>query len=269
VFAHRGGAGLRPENTIAAVDHAVALGADGIELDVRLSRDGEVVVFHDETLERTTSGSGPVHALSASELARLDAGFAFAPERGHPFRGHGIGVPRLDEILRRHEGLLCIVELKGVSPELGRAAVDVVRRAGALDRVCFGGYERGTLRAARQADAGVCTSAGRDEIRTALYRSYVRWPVRRAPYVAFQVPELVERTRIVSPRFVRTAHAAGRLVQVWTVNDEATIWRLAGWGVDGFISDRPDLALRAVGSVQPVSSSSPQSAEIPASARGR
>jgi glycerophosphoryl diester phosphodiesterase len=269
VFAHRGGAGLRPENTLAAVDHAASLGVDGIEIDVRLSRDGEVVVIHDETLDRTADASGPVSALTASELACVDAGFRFGPGEAYPFRGRGIGIPRLEEIVRRHPFLLCIVELKGVSPELGRAAVDAVRRAGALDRVCFGGYATETVQAARDEDEDACTSATRSEIRRALYASYVRWAMRGVRYAAFQVPELVDRRRIVSPRFVRTAHAAHRLVQVWTVNDEATVRRLSAWGVDGFISDRPDLVLRVVRSVPQGSDPSPVSAPESATARGR
>ena len=100
VYAHRGGAALRPENTIAAFDHGLSFGVDGLELDVHLSRDGVVVVHHDETLERTTNGRGPVASRTASELAQLDAGYHFSPEGGpvtadFPFRGRGIGVPCL------------------------------------------------------------------------------------------------------------------------------------------------------------------------------
>src|SRR5207253_1967579 len=97
VFAHRGGAALRPENTIAAFDHGLSLGADGLELDVHLSRDGVVVVHHDATLERTTNRRGPVAALTADELARLDAGYHF-----EGFRGGAGGVPTLKEVLRRY-----------------------------------------------------------------------------------------------------------------------------------------------------------------------
>src|SRR5688500_14533027 len=102
VYAHRGGAALAPENTIAAFDNGLALGADGLELDVRMARDGVPVVHHDAVLERTTDGRGPVSALTAEELARLDAGHKFADASGaFPFRGQGIGVPRLEEVVRR------------------------------------------------------------------------------------------------------------------------------------------------------------------------
>jgi glycerophosphoryl diester phosphodiesterase len=243
VFAHRGGAGLRPENTLAAFGHAVALGVDGMELDLRLSRDGVPVVIHDEDLARTTDASGPVASRTADELARLDAGFHFAPADGHPWRSRGVGVPRFAEVLRLVTALPLIVELKGACPALAVAAVKVAAEAGALDRICFAGFSAETVAAARREGEAIGTSASSPEIRQALYRSYVRWPLGRTPYGAFQVPERVDSTRIVTPRFVRHAHRAGVLVQVWTINEDADMRRLLSWGVDGLITDRPDRAL--------------------------
>src|SRR5215471_2015565 len=118
VYAHRGGSKLRPENTIMAFDHGLSLGADGLEFDVHLSRDGVVVVHHDATLDRTTNGRGPLAALTADELARLDAGYHF---EGH--RGRAGGVPRLDEVLRRYPSAQLIVELKVNDPELARRTI--------------------------------------------------------------------------------------------------------------------------------------------------
>ena len=103
VFAHRGGCALGPENTIAAFDRGLAAGADGFELDVHLSADGIVVVCHDDTLERTTGAVGPVRARTAAELARVDAGHRFVDAAGgFPFRGRGIGVPTLRDVLERY-----------------------------------------------------------------------------------------------------------------------------------------------------------------------
>jgi glycerophosphoryl diester phosphodiesterase len=253
VIAHRGGAGLAPENTMAAFDQAAALGADGIELDVRLSRDGEVMVIHDADVARTTDATGPVAARTAAELAALDAGARFERDGVRAFADRGLGVPRLADVLARHATITCIVELKGDDVAIARAAVDVVRRASALDRVCFGGFSDAVLREARAADGRVCTSAARGEIRWALYRSYVRWPLGDPVYRAFQVPETARSTRVVSPRFIDAAHRAHRLVQVWTVNDPADMRRLAGWGVDAWITDRPDLALETAHALQAAS----------------
>src|SRR5690606_21550068 len=110
-----GGAALRPENTLAAFDYGLELGADGIELDVHLSRDGVVVVSHDATLDRMTNARGPVQAYTADELARVDAGWGFeAPDAPgtFPFRGCGIGIPTLRSVLERYRDAPLIIELK-------------------------------------------------------------------------------------------------------------------------------------------------------------
>ena len=238
VFAHRGGAALRPENTIEAFDHGLSLGADGLELDVHLSRDGVVVVHHDATLDRTTNARGPLAALTAAELASLDAAKSW-PE----FAGRGIGIPTLREVLGRYPGVPLIVELKVNSPELARRTIDEVRAAKAVDYVSLGSFGTRVLRAARAYEPAIATGSSREETRVALYRSWIRWPVRAPAYRAYQVPELAGSTRVVSPRFVRDAHGAGCAVQVWTVDNEADMRRLLGWGVDAIISDRPDIAV--------------------------
>jgi glycerophosphoryl diester phosphodiesterase len=241
VFAHRGGSGLAPENTVAAFDHGLALGADGLELDVRVSRDGVVVVHHDARLDRTTNLKGEVVARTAAELAAADAGFHFGQERGWPFRGAGIGVPTLRSVLDRYPDRRIIVELKLNAQAYARAVVDVIRAAGAVDRVCIGAFGWRVLRAVRTIEPAIATSAAREEVRWALYRSWCRWPVSAVPYAGYQVPEFAGRTRVVSPRFVAGARAAGLGVHVWTVDDPETARRLLAWGVDGLITDRPDL----------------------------
>jgi glycerophosphoryl diester phosphodiesterase len=227
VFAHRGGAALAPENTMAAFDNAVALGADGLELDVRLSRDGIVVVHHDATLERTTTLTGPAAARTAAEL-------------------RAAGVPTLADVLARHRDPRVIIELKENTAELARAAVGVISAADAVDRVCVGSFGLRALRAVRELAPGIATSAAREEVRWALYRSWCRWPVARVHYGGYQVPEFAGTTRVVSRRFVEDAHRAGLHVQVWTVNSEVDARRLLDWGVDALISDRPDIMVPLV-----------------------
>ncbi|BCS34451.1 glycerophosphoryl diester phosphodiesterase [Luteitalea sp. TBR-22] len=246
VFAHRGGSKLRPENTIVAFDHGLALGADGLEFDVRLSRDGVPMVHHDETLDRTTSGSGPLAGLTADQLQALDAGHHFQGLDGESWRGRGARIPRLAEVLQRYPACPCIIELKGTDPEVGRVAAATVRQAGALGRVCFGGFTDDVVRAARGTGADVTTSAAREEIRWFLYRSWLGMAPRSTAFRAFQVPETSGATRVVSPRFVRAARRAGLPVAVWTVDDPAAMERLLGWGVMGLITDRPDLAVPLV-----------------------
>jgi glycerophosphoryl diester phosphodiesterase len=200
-------------------------------LDVHLSADGVLVVHHDETLDRTTNGSGPVAARTAAELARLDA-------------GDGAGVPTLREVLHRYADVPIIVEMKTNSAVMGAALAREVQRAGAAARVCAAGAGVRGLAAARAALPGMASSAAHAEVQIALYRSWVGWPVRRAPYGGFQVPERALGHRIVSPRFLRHAHQRGLRVQVWTVDDEADMRRLLDWGVDALITNRPDVAVR-------------------------
>ncbi|TAK11007.1 MAG: hypothetical protein EPO35_12790 [Acidobacteria bacterium] len=223
VIAHRGGAKCRPENTMAAFDYAVELGVDAIEVDVHLSRDEHAVVIHDPTLNRTTSSFGAVADRSADELARLK-------------------VPALRSVLLRHQTMPFMIELKPGSPAMVRAAIRAVADAGAVDRVLFGSFSLPALALVRE-HGGFITSAATPEVTSAVIRSrfFVR-PTRRRAYQLLQVPELTKKgTRIVSPRFIRLARAAGMPVHVWVVDEPADVRRLLGWGVTGFITDQPDV----------------------------
>jgi glycerophosphoryl diester phosphodiesterase len=211
---------------MAAFDSGVALGADGLELDVRMSKDGVVVVHHDDTLDRTTALRGAIQARTASEL-------------------EAAGVPLLASVLQRYP-IPIIIEMKLNSARFAAAVVDIVRQARAVDRVCLGSFGWRVLHAVRSIDPAIATSAAREEVRWALYRSWCRWPVSQTPYRGYQVPEFAGRTRVVSPRFVADAHRAGLAVQVWTVDSESDARRLLSWGVDALITDRPDLIVPIV-----------------------
>ena len=245
VFAHRGGAKLAPENTMAAFANGLALRSDGIECDVHLSRDGVPVVIHDKTLDRTTDATGAVNARSADELSQVDAGYRFVALDGTtPYRGRGIGVPTLECVLDAFRDVRVIVEMKQGEPALARAVIDVVRRTRSLDRVCVGSFYRRGLDVVRAEEPAIATSASEHEARWTLYRSWCRWPVGSArPYCAFQVPETAGRLRVVSPAFVAQAHRDRARVDVWVVDAAEDITRLLSWDVDGVITDRPDIGV--------------------------
>jgi glycerophosphoryl diester phosphodiesterase len=127
---------------------------------------------------------------------------------------------------------------------MGQAVAREAQEAGAADWVCAAGYGMRSLAAARAALPDMASSAGHIEVRMAVYRSWIGWPARHVPYGGFQVPEIAGGHRIVSGRFLRQAHRRGLKVQVWTVDDEADMRRLLAWGVDGLITNRPDVAVR-------------------------
>ena len=226
-----------------AFDAGLAAGADGLELDVHLSADGIPVVFHDETLERTTNATGPVQARTAVELAGIDAGYKFSVDGRFPFRKRA-GIPTLQDVLLRYPARPIIIEMKVDSVAMGDTVASVVRATDSVNRVCAAGYGLKSLQAFRHALPAAATSACHTEVRMALYRSWAGWPVRHVPYGGYQVPEHAGALRVVSRRFVRHAHAAGLKVQVWTVDEEREMERLFEWGVDALISNRPGLAVR-------------------------
>jgi glycerophosphoryl diester phosphodiesterase len=249
VFAHRGGAALAPENTLAAFERGLALGADGIELDVHLARDGVVVVHHDATVDRTTNGSGPVAAYTLDELRGLDAGFRFTPDGGHtyPFRGTGVTIPTLREALARFPKARVNVELKASSTETEERLWGIIQDLGARDRVLVASFPLDPLARFRTLTKGlVATAATMPEMRVFLLAAYGRrlgW--LRPAYDALQVPETWRGIPIVTARTVAAAHQLGLAVHVWTVDERARMERLLALGVDGLMSDRPDI-LQAV-----------------------
>jgi glycerophosphoryl diester phosphodiesterase len=246
VIAHRGGSKLRPENTLASFDHALSLGVDALECDVHLSRDGEPVVIHDFTLERTTDATGAVSALSADELAQVDAAFHFGAADGFPYRGQGHGVPRLATLFDRYPATPIVVEIKGDRPEVAEAALAVVREARALDRVIFGGFSRVVLDTLRRLVPQVPTSASRDEIQEVLEGGASWRPRRPVGYRIVQAPFRLEGRQIFGLDFVSALRAAGLPVQSWIIDEVDDMQRLLGWGVTGLISDRPDRAVELV-----------------------
>ena len=249
-IAHRGGSALRPENTIAAFDLARDLGVDAVECDVHLSRDNEVVVIHDPTLDRTSDATGPVDARTAAELARVDAAFHFSPGDGYPYRGRKLGVPRLRDLLDRYREMPFVIEINGNSPRTAELTLAVVEAAGATSRVLIGGFSHDVLEAVRRIEPDVPTSASLVEARQALRRSRFGFKPRPARFRLFQMPFRLQGRQMFRQSFVRAARRGGVPVQAWIVDDPDDMRRLIRWGVIGIISDRPDLAIRTIGELR-------------------
>jgi len=256
VLAHAGGALLWPDNTLVAFDGAARLGVDVLELDVHETADGEFVVIHDDTVDRTTDGSGPVSALTMRELRELDAGYAWTPsgpradagEGEYAYRGQGVTLPTLGEVLSASAGAAVNVEIKQDDVGVARRLCDYLRRHDATTRVMVGSFHGRPLSAFRGACPEVATSASQAEVAFFVALEKLRLSaVLTPPYDALQVPRTFSGIQVVTPHFVEAAHARGLDVHVWTVNDEAEMRELVEMGVDGIITDRPDRALRVLG----------------------
>jgi glycerophosphoryl diester phosphodiesterase len=245
IIGHRGASGEAPENTIAAFDHALAQGAEALEFDVRLSADGVPVVFHDPTLDRTTSASGPLRAHTATELAALDAGARFTPDGGatFPFRDRGVAVPTLAAVLERFPDTPLLIELK--VEEAGAPSREQISRFGALGRVVVASFLETALMS-YGSGPGVRLGASRRGIARHAARAWLRLPPRHDGYSLYAVPDRY-KGRVVVPtrRFVRAAHRLGCPVHVWTVNDEAVAEGLWDAGANGMITNFPARLLAA------------------------
>ena len=238
VIAHRGASGRAPENTLQAFELAAADGADAFELDVRLSRDGAPVVMHDETLDRTTDRTGPVRAHALVDLRATDAGYRFTADGGRtfPFRGTGVRVPTLGEVLWTFPLMPMLIEIK--EPEVQAAVQRVLVTEGATERCVVASEHQEALELFR--DAPFARAASGAEI-AALYRSVLlHRPPRRVPYRLLSVPEKYRFLTVPTPRFVAAARVLGCPVDVWTVNGTATARALWARGVAGIVTDFPD-----------------------------
>ena len=240
LIAHRGGAGLYPENTVFAFERAQrAWQADMLELDVHASADGRCVVIHDDTVDRTTSGSGRVRDMTLAELQSLDAGHRFSPDGGRtfPFRGRGIRIPTFAEVLEAVPGMPITVEVKAHAAQA--PLFETIEAHGAQDRViAAGAYEADRTLFPSWAGA---LSASTERCRRfyILHRFGLARLGRLGAHVA-QLPEIWDGRRVVTPRLVRDLHRAGAHIHIWTVNEPADMERLLDWGVDGLVTDRPD-----------------------------
>ena len=250
-IAHRGGARIGPENTLEGFREGLEAGAGVIELDVHATADGELVVIHDPTVDRTTDGAGAVRESTLAELRRLDAGFRFTPDDGasYPWRGKGVGIPTLEEVYREFPETPVNIEIKGDRPGIEEKVWQTIEGAGAEERTLVVSDDSDTTRRFRRACGGkVATAASSAELFSFWLLSRLRLgnPLG-LPFRAVQGPETYRGLRVVTPEFVRAAREQGLWVDVWTVDEEADMRRLLGYGVDGIITDRPDVLTGILG----------------------
>jgi glycerophosphoryl diester phosphodiesterase len=242
VIGHRGNRAFAPENTLESLLEAVALGADALEFDLRVSRDDQLVVFHDPTLERTTDGRGAVDQHSVAELKRLDAGAHFSRDGGRsfPWRGRGVTVSTFDEVVEAlPRSLPCIVELK--TPAATELLRHAVRRHDLAARIVVAGFDPHATRPLR--GAGFALGASTPDVLALLPPALLRWRARPRHVQALCIPQRWRGLPVPIAALARTLRGSSAVVHVWTVNEPAEALQLWRDGVQGIITDDPALML--------------------------
>jgi glycerophosphoryl diester phosphodiesterase len=249
-FAHRGGAGLWPENTLQAFKGAIELGCSHLETDLRMARDGEIVLLHDARLERTTNGTGVVGDYTVQELKRLDAGYHFSPDgTSYPFRGKGHVIPTFAELVASDPKVAFNVEIKEHGEaDLPRALWEFIQRHNLADRIIVAAEQHALLGEFRQlSGTRVATSASRRECWEFLIASRLGLVgMLNVRYQALQIPVTAGRWTLLTPRLLAAAHRVGVAVHVWTIDEVAEMRRLLDLGVDGLMTDYPDRLMAVV-----------------------
>lgn len=223
----------------------IALGADGLEFDVRLSADGVPVLMHDPTLERTTDGTGPVASRTLAELRALDAGFQFTRDAGrtYPWRGRGIRIPTLDEALEAFPDTPCLIELK--APEATQAFVRAIEAHGAKGRVLVGSFSEASL--AQLRGRGFLLSASMTEVKALYLRALTFRGAGTPSFQACSIPPRWRHIPVPILRFARMLRPLGIPTHAWTINDPMLARRLWDGGVNAILSDDPGTMLKLLG----------------------
>lgn len=244
VFAHQGAENLWPSNTMFAFQHAAAMGVDVLDTDMHMTKDGALVLMHDETVDRTTDGAGAIRDLTLDEVRQLDAGYRFSTDDGntYPYRAQGLTVPTLEELFTAFPNKRFGIEIKQTEPvATAQRFCAVIRQYNMQDKVLVSSFRQQNMDAFRAECPEVATSATENEVRLfyVLFRlglSDLLTPV----YNSLQVPEESGGIHLLTPRFVAAAHRRGLAVQPWTINETEDLKRILALGVDGINTDNPD-----------------------------
>jgi len=240
LIAHRGGLALAPENTLPAFEQAISdWAADMIELDVHATADGRCVVIHDDTVDRTTDGTGAVADMTLAQLREFDAGYRFTRDGGltHPFRGRGIRIPTIEEVLETTTGVRLTIELKSAAAQA--PLFDALRRMGAMDRVVVAGQHDAYRTMIHEFPGPVSASMEQFRRFVIMYRLRLA-AFYRPPFAVAQVPDSWQGKDYLEPGMIAALRAHGVPVHVWTVNETQRMSKFLADGADGIITDRPD-----------------------------
>jgi len=246
-IAHQGGAGVSPPNTVTAMRAALAAGSDVLEIDIRQSRDGHIMVIHDQTLDRTTSCTGRVKDRTLAELQECDKGYHFKSGKDslYPFRDIGIKIPTLTEVFRAFPDQRMIIEIKQSEPSLVQEFCQQIRAFDMQDYLVIGSFRQKPMDEFRKTCPEVATSATPKEVTLFVFADKFGLSSIISPvYAALQIPPVqklpfLPDINVATPSTVAQAHAKGVVVQVWTINDAQQMKSLLKMGVDGIMTDYP------------------------------
>ncbi len=246
VIAHQGGDGLWPGDTLYAMEQAAALGVDVLEMDMHSTADGVLVLMHDGTVDRTTNGTGAITDMSLDELKALDAGYDWSDDDGltFPFRDQGVTVPTLEEIFTVFPEYRMNIEIKQAEPSIIEPFCQMIRDYHMEDLVLVASFDQKVLNEFREVCPEVATSTGESEVITLFVLSKLFLENAYTPSAsATQVPETRSGLTVLTKRFVNAAHKRSMEVHAWTINDQDDQQRLIDMGLDGIITDRPDVLM--------------------------
>ncbi|MCC6299178.1 MAG: glycerophosphodiester phosphodiesterase [Anaerolineales bacterium] len=253
VIAHQGGDGVWPGDTMFAFENAVHIGSDVLEMDAHITKDGQIVLMHDEEVDRTTDGSGLIEEMTLAELKQLDAAYDWSNDEGKsfPYRGQGIQVPTLDEVFESFPNMRYVIEIKLTENPIDKPLCDLIRKFNMQDKVLVGSFHDEAMKNFRATCPEVATSAASDEVRNyVLLGKAFLWGFYLPKFQTVQPPWNPEDSlgiQIMTERFIRESHAKHIRVEPWTVDNPDLMKRYIEWGVDGIITDRPDLLVEILG----------------------
>ena len=247
VIAHQGGDGVWPGDTMYAFEKAVEIGSHVLEMDAHITKDGQIVLMHDETVDDTTDGTGLIEEMTLDELKQLNAAYDWSNDGGQtfPYRGQGIQVPALDELFQKFPHMRYVIEIKLTENPIDAPLCDLIREYNMQDKVLVASFHDEAMQNFRGTCPEVATSASRSEVTKFVLLGKVFLSGFVAPdYQSIQPPFDPDESLnipIMTKRFIREAHAKNIMVEPWTVNDPQLMKQYIEWGVDGIITDRPDL----------------------------
>ncbi len=253
VVAHRGDSAFFPENTLPAFRSAAELKVDCIETDVHLTKDGVCVIWHDDSMERTSGDKSLITDKKYKELAGMDAGYMFSGDNGKtfPFRGRGVTIATLDEVLKSIPDMRFNVDLKDDNQDLVVEFARVIRANKAENRVLGASFHDSIIKSLREYIPEIATSFSRPELKKLVYMDKLKILKfhNKLPAGAAQIPEYSGRLRVLTKSLIRVLHARGVYIHVWTINNRADMVRLFKMGVDTIMTDNPRLLIEVINSL--------------------